>query len=87
MKNKLAYLRFLGLLGFAGFFVFLVSSSLLLVSTLLLAENDLYDYANMLIAGGFGVILAVCMFVFSGNLVFLELKEKTVNVDKDYENN
>jgi hypothetical protein len=65
------------------FFIFLVSSSILLVSTLLLAANDFYNYANMLIVGGFGVILAVCMFIFCAGLGYLGWKERAVKDDDD----
>jgi hypothetical protein len=59
-----------------SFFVFLVSSSVLLAGSLLLAANELYELANVIIIGGFGIILSVCVFTFAGGLVYLDRKEK-----------
>jgi hypothetical protein len=66
-----------------SFFVFLVSSSVLLVGSLLLAANEYYELANMIITGGFGIILSVCVFTFVGGLVYLERKEKVRGDDAD----
>jgi len=59
-----------------GFFIFLIMSSILLASTVLMIANDLDTYAITLIRRGFGVMVAVCIFVFSAGLAYIEWKEK-----------
>jgi len=66
-----------------SFFIFLVTSSILLVAVVLLTSNNLYTYALALVTGGFGVIVAICTFVFAANLAYLERKEKSVKDDGD----
>lgn len=69
-----------------GFFIFLIPSQIIMVATLILAANEtLYPYASPLAIGGFALVLGIGIIVFSGNLEYLEAKEKLSKDDeKDY---
>jgi hypothetical protein len=66
-----------------GFFAFLIPSQSIIVITLILkASENLADYALSFALRGFSLTTAVGMFVFCGTLAYLEEKEKR---SKDYE--
>jgi hypothetical protein len=60
-----------------GFFVFLISSFLLVALTVLMKDIDsLHSYAPQFAIGGFGLISSASLFIFLGSLMYLEAKEK-----------
>ena len=59
-----------------GFFLFFVSTCLILTASLLLqASETLYAHAPAVAIGGFSLTWSACIFVFLGSLWFLEAKE------------
>ena len=60
-----------------GFFIFLILSNIIIITTLVLAANEnLHSHASSFALGGFSLMLSVGTVVFIASLVYLEAKEQ-----------
>lgn len=67
-----------------SFFVFIILTKLIVVTTLLLAASDsLYAYALRFAVFAFSLTAAVSDFVFIANLGYLESREKRSQYDEE----
>ena len=67
-----------------GFFTFLAPSSVIVVAAHLLLESEnLYDYASVLLIGGFSLIMGINIIVFAGSLALIEAKENRSKDDEE----
>ncbi|MDR2906477.1 MAG: DUF3796 domain-containing protein [Bacteroidales bacterium] len=65
-----------------GFFTFLIPACLIIVTTLMLQENEnLFDYASTFALVGFALTMSASLGVFCATLEYLEKREKRSKED------